>query len=336
MSLINNGDTNHLNAYKYSDEKLIGIKNRIDLAIRLHDVEKVAAEIKELFVYKESNFEQIDVHVAFSMALIDAYKFALSGYKWNNRIQDKHSTWKSRNTLEMILDELHIIRTIDDNLSDDIEKLVDDFFDYLYRIITEPVSTDNNFRKWPGRLKAVHSYGTSSIEKQSDVCLESLAYDFLIGKHYPPKYDKVYVNKIQPVFAACQKHYIGCDRIFGRFVEYPGYYIDDGYKCGSSEYKMIDYSITELEQIYALQNHYKGIMSPSQIEFLENKLLRLKWGISDKKCRECNNKLSLFGKCKTIGCENYGKSLQTEANKLQNELQQQNLLQQHLLNDKKK
>lgn len=315
-------DTVNLNNCKSTEQELKSFKEKILLSIKLKDSDKLSKEVKELFLYKENNFERVDVHITFLTLLIDAYKLAIEGCSWKNNIQYENGYYikKHKNTLEMLLDEMKVIKGLDEQSGFNAENMVNAFYDYLYSVITTPVSKENDFINWQGRFNEVYSYGTSSVEKQSEVCLESLAYDFIIGKHYPEKYEVIYSEKIHPVLNACKEQYIGCTKIFGRFVELPAYYFDDSYKCGSSEYKMIDYSITNLEQINIMRNKFNGRLSPEQIDYLETEMRHLKWGIDDNKCWECKKKLSFFGKCKTPGCKYYGKSLQEEVNKLRQKI----------------
>ncbi len=317
-----NADIVNLNNGKSIEDELNSFKEKILLSIKLKDNEKLSKEIEEIFAYKEKNFERVDVHITFLTLLIDAYKLAIEGCSWNNNIQYESSYYikRHKNTLEILLDEMKVIKGIDEQSGFNAENMVNAFYDYLYSVITTPVSKGNDFINWQGRFNEVYSYGTAIVEKQTEVCLESLAYDFIIGKHYPEQYESIYSERIQPILNACKEQYIGCTKIFGRFVELPTYYFDEGYKCEASEYKMIDYSITNLEQIKIMRNRLNSKLSPGEIDHLETEMLHLKWGINDKTCWECKKKLSLFGKCKTPGCRYYGKSLQEEVNRLQQKI----------------
>ena len=316
-------DTVNLNTGKSIEDELKGFKEKILLSIKLKDREKLSKEIKELFIYKENNFERSEVHLTFLELLIDAYKLAIEGCSWDNNITYQNSNYTTihKNTLEMLLDEMKVIKGIDEQSGFNAESMVNAFYDYLYLVITTPVSKENDFINWNGRFNEVRSFGVSDEGAQMQVSLDFLAYNFIIGRHYPPKYETIYLERIQPVLKACKEQYIGCTKIFGRFVALPACYYDDGYRCTSVEYKMIDYSITNLEQINIMRNKFNGRLSPWQIDYLEEEVRHLNWGINDNRCWECKNKLSLFGKCKTPKCKNYGKSLREEMSKLQQRIE---------------
>ena len=152
-------DTVNLNTGKSIEDELKGFKEKILLSIKLKDREKLSKEIKELFIYKENNFERSEVHLTFLELLIDAYKLAIEGCSWDNNITYQNSNYTTihKNTLEMLLDEMKVIKGIDEQSGFNAESMVNAFYDYLYLVITTPVSKENDFINWNGRFNEVRS-----------------------------------------------------------------------------------------------------------------------------------------------------------------------------------
>lgn len=146
----------------------------------------------------------------------------------------------------------------------------------------------------------------------SSVDLVSLAYGFLICERYQDSYAEIYEKEIKPIIETSKEHYLGYSIIFGRLFKVPTYYYDEGYRCSGDYFKLLDVSITKMSQINELMEINKNKVNPHRIEFWEEEKSHLNWGLEDKKCYECKNKLSLFGKCRTPGCKYYNKSIKEE------------------------
>lgn len=326
-NITNNNEikTDVVNVYgeENVDLKLKEFVDKITLSFKLENKDNTLSnEINKFYIYTEKHIEKTIVQETFLSALLDSYYFALEGHSWDFFISKVRSTGSYDREdflpLDLLFDKVKIIKALDSNKGKIAESKVDAFFNNLYEMITKPISKTNQVSEIKGVYECVErEYGSHDFDRNSrlgrSVNIISLAYGFLICERYPDSYAEIFELEIKPIIEASKKQYLGYLMIFGRFVEVPGYYMYEGYRENDDYFTLLDISITKMSQINELIEINKNRINPHKIYSWEKERRHLSWHLDSlKKCYGCNKKLSITGKCTTVGCKYYNKSIRKE------------------------
>lgn len=306
------------------EQELQTFKDKISLMLKLKESNGLFVELKKLYDYKEKHKENVLVHEVFINILIDVYEAVLEGLSIRNFLKGPGAPYvEPKHPLKELLEEGRVISLISNQKGEKAYQIITKFYDELYRSITTPVDRDNDINKVKGYYERVHSTNGISVR---GINFKILSWDFIINKYYPHSYDKTFKEKIEPILDVCTKHYIGFEKVFGRFAIVPSYWIDDGYDCNGTVIKILDVSITTLDQINTLVQKNINKIHPQKIHQWEEERRYLSWKLNDyKQCYGCGKKLSIMGKCKTPGCRYYNKSIREELSVLDSKIKKAKL-----------